>query len=299
MIYTLTMNPAIDYRMNVPEIISGITNRAFSEELSFGGKGINVSFVLKELGIQSKALGICAGFTGKALLQHLDNSGIAHDFLFLEGNRNTRINIKLATGCDKETEINAAGPQLLEKETELLIEKIKSNVKSGDTLILSGSVPKGTDSNIYARIMKELSGRNIRFAVDASGDLLKNTLSLSPFLIKPNNDELSALMGKTLDTKEELVNAARTLQCSGAQNVLVSMGGQGALLLDETGKTSFVCAHTGKAVNTVGAGDSMVAGFVAGYSQGYEYALKLGNACGAATAFSNSLASKQDIFKYM
>ena len=299
MIYTVTMNPAIDYRMTVSEIVAGHTNRSLDEAVSFGGKGINVSRVLAELGVKSRILGICSGFTGKALAEHLDTLGADHDLTFLDGERNTRINVKLKNPDGTETEVNAAGPSLCESEVCDFIEKIKGTTDTGDTVILSGSVPKGAGADIYARIMQTLSGKNIRFVVDVTGDLLKNTLKFSPFLIKPNTDELSELTEKKLETEADIISAATKLKESGARNVLVSMGAKGAILVDENGKTSFVKAHSGKVINTVGAGDSMVAGFVAGCDKGYEYALKLANACGGATAFSEGLATKDSILKLM
>lgn len=298
MIYTLTLNPAVDYRMDISEIEYGATNRSCSEQLSFGGKGINVSRVLKNLGVKSVVLGFCAGFTGDALLKHLYECGIRHDFVRLSGG-NTRINLKLFDKVNKETEINASGPKVSEAEKAQLIEKLKANVTDGDTLILSGSVPNGTDSDIYSYIMEKLSQKNVRFIVDASGELLKKTLKYKPFLIKPNVAELSGLCGKKLSSKDEIISAAKELQALGAQNVLVSMGGDGALLLNSTGDVLTACAHKGTPVNTVGAGDSMVAGFVAGYERSQEYALALGNACGGATAFSQGLATKESVEKLM
>lgn len=294
MIYTLTLNPAIDYRMDIGEIEYGATNRATCEHISFGGKGINVSKVLKNLGIESTALGFCAGFTGAALMSHLDEFGIRHDFVELCG-QNTRINIKLSDKENRETEINASGPAVSQAEKNKLFEKLEKYVCVDDTLILSGSVPKGLDSGIYAEIMQIFSGRNVRFVVDATGDLLKKTLEHKPFLIKPNISELCALLGRSLSSQEEIVKAAKELKGLGAQNVLVSMGAGGALLVDKKGKIHTACAHKGTPVNTVGSGDSMVAGFVAGSTVSEEYAFALGNACGGATAFSCGLATRDAI----
>ncbi len=291
MIYTLTLNPAVDYRMSICNIEYGATNRATSEQLSFGGKGINVSKVLKNLGIESVALGFCAGFTGDALLAHLDEYGIKHDFIKV-GRGNTRINVKLSDAENRETEINASGPEVTATEKQQLFEKLKNYVTDGDIVILSGSVPKGVGNEIYSDIMRMLSARRISFVVDATGELLKNTLEYKPFLIKPNISELCGLLGRKLSSKEEVVAAAKELKSKGAQNVLVSMGGDGALLVDERGEVLSVPAHKGKVINTVGSGDSMVAGFVAGSEKSGEYALALGNACGGATAFSEGLATK-------
>ena len=298
MIYTLTLNPAIDYRMNTQKIIHGDTNRALSEELSFGGKGINVSKVLKNLGIESKALGFCAGFTGAALVSHLDEYGINNDFVELCGG-NTRINVKLCDGQNCETEINACGPKVSEDEKNILFDKIKNTVSDGDTLILSGSVPSGMGGETYACIIELVKDKNIRIVVDAQGELLLNTLRHKPFLVKPNLSELCGIVGKDLSTPDEIAGGAKKLRELGARNVLVSLGADGALLADQNGNITSVCAHKGDAINTVGAGDSMVAGFVAGADEGYEYALRLANACGGATAFSVGLAEKERVEKLL
>ncbi len=298
MIYTLTLNPAVDYRMNICNIEYGDTNRSMSEQISFGGKGINVSKVLKNLGIDSIALGFCAGFTGDALLAHLDEYGVKHDFVRL-GHGNTRINLKLSDAENRETEINASGPEVTEAEKQQLFEKLKACVTDGDTVILSGSVPKGVGDEIYSDIMSMLSSRQLRFVVDATGKLLKNTLEHKPFLIKPNISELCGLVGRKISSKEEVTAAAKELKSRGAQNVLVSMGGEGALLVDERGELLSAPAHKGKAISTVGAGDSMVAGFVAGSVRSGEYAFALGNACGGATAFSDGLATKDLVEKLL
>ncbi|MBE6572604.1 MAG: 1-phosphofructokinase [Ruminococcaceae bacterium] len=298
MIYTLTLNPAIDYRLNTGRISYGETNRALSEELSFGGKGINVSKVLKNLGIESKALGFCAGFTGKALISHLDEYGIENDFVELCGG-NTRINLKLCDGQNCETEINACGPKVTECEKNILFDKIKNSVTDGDTLILSGSVPIGMDGETYADVIELVKEKNIRIVVDAQGELLLNTLRHKPFLVKPNLSELCGIVGKDLSTPDEIADGAKRLRALGAKNVLVSLGADGALLADEKGNVTSVAACKGRVANTVGAGDSMVAGFVAGAHKGYEYALRLANACGGATAFSVGLATKEAVEKLM
>ena len=293
MIYTVTFNPAIDYVMYTEKVISGKTNRSLSEEIYFGGKGINVSLVLNELGMESKALGFIAGFTGLAIENHLKEIGISTDFIRLDDGF-SRINVKIKGGV--ETEINGCGPEIPADKVEAFLLKIQK-LKDGDTLILSGSIPGSLPNDIYEKILESLSNKKVRIVVDATGDLLKNTLKYNPFLIKPNKDELCDLFGKTLETKEDIVACALELQKMGAQNVLVSMAGDGGVLVDANGDVHSAPAKSGKIINSVGAGDSMVAGFLAGADRGYEYALKLGIASGGATAFSKGLATKDEIEK--
>ncbi len=291
MIYTLTFNPAIDYVLRLPVLREGTTNRASSAEIHFGGKGINVSRVLAALGVESTALGFVAGFTGEALASYLTEAGISADFITLpEGN--TRINVKLKTpeGTYPETEINAAGPSIPTACMEALYGKL-DNLTEGDTLVLAGSIPPSLPCDTYSRILARLDGRGIRFAVDAEGSLLTDTLPYAPFFIKPNRAELESIMGHSLPTDSALRDAAAHLQGLGAKNVLISLGGEGALLLDEHGAVHRVPAPAVTAVNTVGAGDSMVAGFLAGIDRGYGYALRLGIAAGSATAGSEGLAT--------
>lgn len=295
MIYTVTFNPAIDYVMYADTIQSGETNRSSSEEIYFGGKGINVSLVLKELGVESKALGFIAGFTGLAIEEYLEKTGIKTDFVKLDRGF-SRINVKIKSG--EETEINGRGPDIPSDKVEEFLLKT-DEIKNGDTLILSGSIPGSMPNDIYEKILEKLSCKDIRIVVDATGDLLKNTLKYKPFLIKPNKDELAELFGKNLETKEDIITCAKKLKEMGAQNVLVSMACDGAILLDAEGKVHATSAKKGTVVNSVGAGDSMVAGFLAGAHKGYDYALKLGNASGAATAFSKGLASKAEIDRLM
>ena len=292
MVYTVTFNPAIDYVVHTGEMSLGAVNRSTGEEMYFGGKGINVSLVLRELGIESVALGFVAGFTGKAIEEGVSQMGVKTDFVRLEKG-NSRINVKIKSA--QETELNGQGPHIDEKALEQLFEKL-DRLESGDTLILAGSIPGSMPSDIYERILEKLSDRNIKAVVDATKDLLLNVLKYKPFLIKPNNHELGEMFGVKLSSIEEIERYARKLQEMGARNVLISMAGDGALLVDETGKvhTCGVCKGTVK--NSVGAGDSMVAGFVAGSAQGdYEYALKLGTASGGATAFSDGLAVREKI----
>lgn len=295
MIYTVTFNPAIDYVMHTDTIKNGVTNRSFSEEIYFGGKGINVSFVLNELGIKTKALGFVAGFTGEAIKQYLKDSDIEADFVSLE-NGFSRINVKIKS--EEETEINGRGPDIsAEKQEEFLLKT--NNIKDGDTVVLAGSIPPSLPDNIYETILERLCDRKIRIVVDATGDLLKNTLKYRPFLIKPNKAELEELFAKELSSHDQIIQCALALQEMGAQNVLVSMAKNGAILLDSHGKVHHCPAAKGVVVNSVGAGDSMVAGFLAGADKDYEYALKLGTASGGATAFSRGLATKCEIEKLL
>lgn len=297
MIYTVTFNPAIDYVMKLDALSTGTVNRSRSEEIFFGGKGINVSVILRELGVSSIALGFTAGFTGEAIEKGVDAMGIETDFVRLESG-NSRINVKLRHG--DETELNGQGPQISEKAVGELFCKL-DRLKSGDVLILAGSVPDTLPSDIYEKILERLQDRAVRCVVDATGKLLMNVLGYKPFLIKPNNFELEELFGVKLNTNDEIIEYARKLQDMGAVNVLVSMAENGCVLVDESGQAHIMEAPEGVAVNSVGAGDSMLAGFITGYleRESYEYALKLGTACGSATAFSEGLAVKEDIFKLL
>ena len=292
MVYTVTFNPAIDYVVHTKEMQVGQVNRSESEEIYFGGKGINVSFVLHELGIPSKALGFVAGFTGAALENGVQASGIETDFVHLK-NGFSRINVKIKS--EEETDLNGQGPVIDEAALQELFEKLKQ-LKDGDTLVLAGSIPNTLPADIYERILESLSDRAIRTVVEATKDLLLNVLKYKPFLVKPNNYELGEMFGVTLHTTEEIATYAAKLKEMGAQNVLVSMAGDGALLLDEHGKTHVCGVCKGTVKNSVGAGDSMVAGFLAGSIDGdYAYALKLGTATGGATAFSDGLAKREEI----
>ncbi len=292
MVYTVTFNPAIDYVVHTGEMKLGATNRSEKEEMYFGGKGINVSIVLRELGIDSKALGFTAGFTGEAIENGLSEMGINADFVRLK-NGNSRINVKIKS--TEETELNGQGPDIDEAAINALFEKL-DKLSDGDTLILAGSIPSSLPSDIYEKILERLSGRNIKTVVDATKDLLLNVLKYKPFLVKPNNHELGEMFGAELKTDEEIEKYARKLQGMGAVNVLISMAGDGAMLIDEYGKMHRCGVCKGTVKNSVGAGDSMVAGFTAGSLKGdYEYALKLGTAAGGATAFSDGLAEKAKI----
>ena len=293
MIYTVTFSPAIDYVVYMDDLKKGETNRSNRETYYFGGKGINVSAVLTQLGIENTAMGFVSGFTGEALEKGLKEQGIATDFVHLEAGI-TRINIKIKTG--RETEINTQGAAITEEKLEELLEKL-DRLKEGDTLVVSGNIPNTLPENIYDVMLERLSGRGIRYVADATGQLLKSILKYRPFFIKPNKDELEELMGITVRTEEDLRNAAEKLQEMGACNVLVSLGKDGAYLLCESGTEYRMEAIRQQAKNTVGAGDSMVAGFLAGYleSGDYEKALKLGVAAGSATACSEGLATKEKI----
>ena len=292
MVYTVTFNPAIDYVVHTGDMVLGQVNRSNAEEMYFGGKGINVSIVLKELGIESKALGFVAGFTGEAIEKGVSQMGVHTDFVKLEKG-NSRINVKIKSA--EETELNGQGPDINDEAIAKLFEKL-DKLTDGDTIILAGSIPNSLPSDIYERIIERLSDRKIKVVVDATKDLLMNVLKYKPFLIKPNNHELGEMFGVVLKTNDEIAEYAKKLQDMGAKNVLVSMAGDGALLLDENGKTHICGVCKGKVKNSVGAGDSMVAGFVAGSMDGdYEYALKLGTATGGATAFSDGLATKEKI----
>lgn len=288
MIYTLTLNPAIDYVAHVGKLTSGSIMRSEYENVFFGGKGINVSTLLHEHKIDTVAMGFIAGFTGKAIEHGLNEKGINTDFIYLD-NGFTRINVKIR--AETETDINGKGPFISAENLSQLAEKLKI-LTSGDTLVLAGSIPPSVPDDIYENIMKEHYGKNINYVVDATGKLLLNSLKYNPFLIKPNTDELGEIFSVNITTTEDAYKYALKLKDKGARNVLVSMGGNGAVLLDETGKQHYMPAYKGKAVNTVGAGDSMIAGFIAGYEKtgDYEYALKLGTASGSATAFSEGLA---------
>ncbi|MCR4637710.1 1-phosphofructokinase [Ruminococcus sp.] len=292
MVYTVTFNPAIDYVVHTAEMRLGEVNRSSSEEMYFGGKGINVSIVLNELGTPSIALGFTAGFTGEAIENGIKAMGIKSDFVRLKTG-NSRINVKIKAG--EETELNGQGPHIDDEALEALFVKL-DKLSDGDTLVLAGSIPSSLPSDIYERIMQRLSDRKIRTVVDATNDLLLNVLKYKPFLIKPNNHELGEMFGVTLSEDEEIERYARKLKDRGAINVLISMAGDGAMLIDENGKCHRCGVCKGKVRNSVGAGDSMVAGFLTGAQNGdYEYALKLGTAAGGATAFSDGLAVKTKI----
>ncbi|WP_294100501.1 1-phosphofructokinase [uncultured Ruminococcus sp.] len=294
MIYTVTFNPAIDYVVRTPQMKMGEVNRSSSEEIFFGGKGINVSVVLAELGVCSKALGFVAGFTGRAIEEGIADKGVTSDFVHLEKGF-SRINVKIKS--DEETELNGQGPVITETDIAKLYSKL-DELSEGDTIVLAGSIPNSLPADIYEKILAYLAHKNVRAVVDATGKLLMNVLKYKPFLVKPNNHELGEIFGVKLKTYDDIVMYANKLREMGAKNVLVSMAGDGAVLVDEQGNVHSCGVCKGTVVNSVGAGDSMVAGFIAGCEKGnYDYALKLGTAAGGATAFSMGLAEKKLIDK--
>lgn len=293
MVYTVTFNPAVDYIVHTDELRVGMTNRSEREEIYFGGKGINVSLVLRELGIKSKALGFVAGFTGAAIEKALLESGVDADFVHLDSGF-SRINVKIKSSA--ETELNGSGPDIPEKALAELFEKL-DEIKDGDAIVLAGSIPADLPEDIYERILERLRGKKIRAVVDATKDLLLNVLKYEPFLVKPNKQELEEMFGVKLQSVDDIIIYAKKLREMGAKNVLVSMAGEGAVLLDENGETHVCGVCRGTVKNSVGAGDSMVAGFIAGCEKSYDYALKLGTASGGATAFSDGLARKDKIYE--
>ena len=293
MIYTVTLNPSIDYIVRLDKLTSGITNRTTSEEYYYGGKGINVSMVLAELDLDSTAYGFVAGFTGKAIENGIRNDHIITDFIKLK-NGISRINIKIKAG--EETEINCQGPHIDETELERLLQKI-DRISTGDTLILAGSIPNTMPDDVYERMIERIRFKDVRIVDKKKKKLLVNSLKYRPFLIKPNRQELSEIFNVEVKTEEDIVHYAKELQKLGARNVLISLGGEGAMLIDENGNKHKAGVLKEKVINTVGSGDSMVAGFVAGYEKtgDYAYALKLGSVCGNATAFLAGLATKEKI----
>jgi 1-phosphofructokinase len=293
MIYTVTFNPSLDYIFTVDNFQLGLTNRTTSELMLPGGKGVNVSIVLKNLGFDSTALGFIAGFTGDEIARKLEAMGLKTDFIQIpEGI--SRINLKLKSVDG--TEINGMGPVIGDKELKALMDRL-DQLKEGDTLFLAGSIPTSMPDDMYSRIMAMLDGRGVRIVVDATRDLLMNVLQYHPFLIKPNNHELGEIFGVELHTRDEVVPYAKKMQEKGARNVLVSMAGEGAVLLAEDGSVHKSPAPKGKLVNAVGAGDSMVAGFMAGYMENcdYEHAFHMGLATGSASAFSENLATRSEV----
>lgn len=293
MIYTVTFNPSLDYIVTVEHFTKGIVNRTTEELMLPGGKGINVSIVLKNLGTDSIALGFMAGFTGREIERLLSEQDVHSDFIPVDEGI-SRINVKLRS--DEESEINGMGPAIKDKDIKLLYEKLDKLV-GGDTLIISGSIPSVMPGTMYEDIMAHLQGRGIRIVVDATKDLLTNVLPYHPFMVKPNNHELGEIYGVTLKTKEETIPYAKKMKEAGAQNVLVSMAGEGALLVADDGNVYQSATAGGKVKNSVGAGDSMVAGFVDGYlrTENYETAFYEGLCTGSASAYSDFLATKDEV----
>lgn len=291
MIYTVTFNPALDYVIGVDHFMVGEVNRTAYESISYGGKGINVSCILNNLGIKSIALGFVAGFTGREIEAQVKAEGIITDFISLKEGM-SRINVKMKS--DEETEINGQGPKISEAELNQLFAKLDSLVE-GDILVLAGSIPNTLPDDIYEQIMARIQHKGIRIVVDATKDLLKNVLKYQPFLIKPNNHELGEMFGVKLTREDEIIHYAKELQKLGARNVLISMAGDGSILVDEMGNSTRMGVPKGTVVNSVGAGDSMVGGFLAGYlnTGDFKEALRLGTASGSATAFSVGIGSRK------
>lgn len=293
MVYTVTFNPSLDYIVDVEDFRLGMTNRTCSEQMMAGGKGINVSIVLQNLGIENTALGFIAGFTGEEIRRQVAAMGIRAQFISIpEGI--SRINLKLRS--IDGTEINGMGPSIGRAQLDALYKKLDT-LTDKDTLVLAGSIPASMPSSIYCDIMERLYAKGVTFVVDATKQLLLNVLRYRPFLIKPNNHELGELFGVTLSTREAVIPYARKLQEQGARNVLISMAGQGAVLVAEDGSVHLTPAPKGTLVNAVGAGDSMVAGFLAGWQERHDYghAFRMGVAAGSASAFSRYLATREEV----
>ena len=295
MIFTVTFNPSLDYVVGLDAFCEGEVNRSRWEQLYPGGKGINVSMVLKNLEIANIALGFIGGFTGKEIQRRIKDFGCYTDFVKIKSG-NSRINVKIK--ADKESEINGQGPNISKKELSELFKKLEA-VKKGDILVLVGSIPAALPEDTYENIMKQLENRGVKIVVDATGELLLRVVKYQPFLIKPNNHELGEMFGVVLNEREEIVFYAKRLQEMGAQNVLVSMAGEGAILIDENGQVHEMKPPKGIVKNSVGAGDSMVAGFIAGYlkSQDLREAFRMSVVAGSASAFSETLATKAEVVK--
>ena len=297
MIYTITFNPALDYIMNIDNLQLGAVNRSKSEKILSGGKGINVSLVLTNLGVENTALGFVAGFTGKNIEDIINASGCKTDFVYLKEGL-SRINVKIMS--KPETEINGNGPYISDDDVKKLYEKL-DKLTLDDVLVLAGSVPNSLPVDIYSDIMNYIFDKGVKIVVDATGDLLVKCLEYKPFLIKPNNFELEQIFNVKLDSRDDIVKCAFKLKSMGAVNVLVSMGKDGAILVDENSRVYDLIAPKGNIVNTVGAVDSMVAGFLAGLYEknDYEYAFMLSVATGSASAFSEELATKEEVMKVL
>lgn len=293
MIYTITFNPSLDYIMKVNKFEEGETNRSYQEDIYPGGKGFNVSTILQRLGYENTALGFIAGFTGREIMKQLEKRDFKLDLCELDTGI-SRINIKMKS--KKETEINGNGPVINDNKLNELLIKL-DNLKSNDILILAGSIPSTLPINIYETIMRRLVNKEIKIVVDATNELLLKVLPYHPFLIKPNHRELEEIFKTKMTSQEEIIHHAKKLKELGAQNVLVSLGKDGALLISEDNHVYACDGSKGRLINSVGSGDSMVAGFLAGYlkEQDYQEAIRLGSACGGATAFSDDLANKEMI----
>ena len=295
MVYTLTLNPSLDYMMPVRQLRIGATNRSEGEQIRIGGKGINVSILLRRLGVENLALGVAAGFTGEELLRRMNEEGIRHDFLMgREGF--TRINVKLLS--EEETEINGSGPVIEESEAQALLRQIEK-IRSGDFLVISGSVPKGIPTDFLNQLLHQTTGQGAEIVLDISGPTLRRALRYRPFLIKPNQHELEEVLGVSISSREQALLHGKKLQELGARNVLISLGAEGAVLLDEKGGVHSKKAPDGLLVSSVGAGDSMVAGFLAGgiQSRAYDQAFCMGLAAGSASAFSWDMAKPEEVLR--
>ncbi|MDO4501067.1 MAG: 1-phosphofructokinase [Erysipelotrichaceae bacterium] len=293
MIYTITFNPSLDYIASCENFVLGKTNRISKEIMYAGGKGINVSIVLRNLGLETTALGFLAGFTGKEIKRLIEKEGIKDEMIWCD-NGYSRINIKLRS--NEESELNGLGPNISKENIEELFKKL-DELNSDDILVLAGSIPETVSNTIYSDIMKRLQDKHIKIVVDATKDLLTNVLEYKPFLIKPNNHELGEIYGVELNSRAEVIPYAKKLQERGARNVLISMAGEGAVLVSEDGHVIEAPAPKGKVLNSVGAGDSMVAGFIYGYEKykDYKEAFKYGVSAGSASAFSEELAKYEEI----
>lgn len=295
MVYTLTLNPSLDYMMPVRQLRIGATNRSEGEQIRIGGKGINVSILLRRLGVENLALGVAAGFTGEELLRRMNEEGIRHDFLMgREGF--TRINVKLLS--EEETEINGSGPVIEESEAQALLRQI-AKIRSGDFLVISGGMPKGIPTDFLNQLLHQITGQDAEIVLDISGPTLRRALRYRPFLIKPNQHELEEVLGVSISSREQALLHGKKLQELGARNVLISMGAEGAVLLDEKGGVHSKKAPAGLLVSSVGAGDSMVAGFLAGWiqSHAYDQAFCMGLAAGSASAFSWDMAKPEEVLR--
>ena len=294
MIYTVTLNPSIDYVVNMEQLVEGMVNRVSTEHFYAGGKGINVSQILNQHGISNRALGFISGFTGNFIEGSLKEKGIDTDFIRLSEGY-SRINMKIKTTTD-ETEINGMGPHIPKTEIDKLYRQLDL-LTADDTLVLAGSIPATLPDDFYEKVMEHVRDRGVKVVVDATKNLLLNVLTYRPFLIKPNHHEIAEMFGVTISTTEDLLQYGNRLKDMGARNVLISMGGDGAILLAENGEVYRSNVPKGVVKNSVGAGDSMVAGFIAGYekTQCYEQALRLGAASGSATAFSSDFHTEVNL----
>lgn len=293
MINTITLNPSLDYIVKVDDFKVGHVNRTSKEDIYPGGKGINVSIVLKNLGVKNRALGFTAGFTGEEIEKLVANHGVNNEFIRLEKGM-SRINVKLKS--KEESEINGMGPDISKNDIEKLYEKLEA-LKAGDFVVLAGSIPNTLPDDIYETIMKDFKDKEINFVVDATKDLLLNVLKYKPFLIKPNHHELGEMFNVKLNSKDEIITYAKKLQEIGARNVIISMAGDGAILIEENGEITISDTPKGTLVNSVGAGDSMVGGFLAGIAENknIKEAFKIGVATGSASAFSEGLATRDKV----